>query len=80
MSTQTFLDRTASLSIDEDDVLVVHPDVVPAAALAPLLRLGDKQGFVVADMTDLDAFSPIPASSSRPGRSTSYGASYGVTR
>lgn len=67
MSTQTFLDRTASLSIDEDDVLVVHPDVVPAAALAPLLRLGDKQGFVVADMTDLDAFSPIPSVELPPG-------------
>ena len=30
----------------------------PASALAPLLRLGDKAGFVVEDMTDVDDFAP----------------------
>lgn len=28
----------------------------PASSLAPLLRLGDKEGFVVEDMTDVDDF------------------------
>ena len=40
-------------------LLAVHPDVVPASALAPLVRCDDKPGFVVADMTDLDEFTPI---------------------
>ncbi len=43
-----------------DALLVVHPDRVPPSALAPLLRLGDRPGFVVEDMTDVDAFAPIP--------------------
>jgi len=30
----------------------------PASSLAPLLRLGDKEGFVVEDMTDVDDFAP----------------------
>ena len=38
------------------DSLLVTP--APASGLAPLLRLGDKAGFVVADMTDVDAFGP----------------------
>ncbi|RBY97088.1 hypothetical protein DQ237_05745 [Blastococcus sp. TF02-8] len=42
-------------------LLVVHPDRAPASALAPLLELGGKPGFVVADMTDVDAFEPIEA-------------------
>ncbi|MCY4726241.1 DUF5701 family protein [Nocardioides sp. STR2] len=36
----------------------------PASALAPLLTLGDKPGFVVEDMTDVDHFAPtvdVPA-------------------
>ena len=36
----------------------------PASSLAPLLRLGDKAGFVVEDMTDVDDFAPtveVPA-------------------
>ncbi|MBC2934380.1 DUF5701 family protein [Nocardioides sp. zg-1228] len=31
----------------------------PASALAPLLRRGDLAGFVVKDMTDVDAFAPV---------------------
>ena len=31
----------------------------PASELAPLLRLGDKPGFVVEDMFDVDDFAPI---------------------
>lgn len=40
-------------------LLVVHPDVVPASALAPLVRRNGKRGFVVADMADVDDFTPI---------------------
>ncbi|MFI7010642.1 DUF5701 family protein [Streptomyces sp. NPDC050145] len=39
-------------------LLAVHPDRVPASALAPLLRREDKPGFVVVDMTDVDDFAP----------------------
>lgn len=41
-------------------LLVVHPRLAPPSALAPLLRVNDKPGFVVADMTALFA-SPAPA-------------------
>ena len=40
-------------------LLVVHPDVVPPSALAPLMRRGDRPGFVVVDMPDLDRFTPL---------------------
>ena len=45
---------------DAESLLVVHPGHVPPSTLAPLLRLGDRPGFVVEDMTDVDAFAPIP--------------------
>lgn len=41
-------------------VLAIHHDAVPAADLAPLLRLNDKPGFVVVDLTDLTDFVPVP--------------------
>ncbi|MFF1324973.1 DUF5701 family protein [Streptomyces chartreusis] len=41
-----------------DTLLAVHPDRVPASALTPLLRRGDKPGFVVVDMPDVDDFAP----------------------
>ncbi|MFE2643154.1 DUF5701 family protein [Streptomyces nigra] len=40
-------------------LLTVHPDRVPASALAPLLRRRDKPGFVVVDMPDVDDFAPV---------------------
>ena len=40
-------------------LLAVHPDLVPASVLAPLLRRGDRPGFVVGDMDDVDRFAPI---------------------
>jgi hypothetical protein len=40
-------------------VVVVHPSLVPAAELAPLLRRDGKPGFVVGDLTDLDRFEPV---------------------
>lgn len=45
-----------------DAVLAIHPDLVPASRLAPLLTRAGKPGFVVTDMTDLDAFAPTPGS------------------
>jgi hypothetical protein len=42
-------------------LLVVHPRLAAPSALAPLLRVNGKQGFVVADMTDMDEFAPIPS-------------------
>ncbi|MFF0484728.1 DUF5701 family protein [Streptomyces sp. NPDC004435] len=39
-------------------LLAVHPDAAPASALAPLLSLADKPGFLVVDMEDVDAFTP----------------------
>lgn len=40
-------------------LLVVNPALVPPSSLAPMMRLGDKEGFVVVDMSDIDAFAPI---------------------
>ncbi|MEU6544649.1 DUF5701 family protein [Streptomyces sp. NPDC046859] len=40
-------------------LLVVHPDRVPASALAPLLRRRSRPGFVVVDMPDVDDFAPV---------------------
>lgn len=42
-----------------DGLLVLQPDRVPPSVLAPLLRRGGRPGFVVEDMTDVDAFGPI---------------------
>lgn len=41
-----------------DALLAISPALVPASALAPLMRRGDKAGFVVEDMTDVDRFAP----------------------
>lgn len=43
-----------------DAVLAIHHNAVPAADLALLLRLDDKPGFVVVDLTDLAEFVPVP--------------------
>ena len=40
-------------------LLAVHPDLVPVSVLALLMRRGDRAGFVVGDMSDVDGFSPI---------------------
>jgi Family of unknown function (DUF5701) len=52
-------DRLRIVPDSADALLVVHPDLVPASALAPLLRLNDRPGFVVTDMADVDEFTPI---------------------
>ena len=46
----------------EGALVVVHPNLVPASKLVPLLRVNDKQGFVVTDLSDVDVFAPISAS------------------
>ena len=51
--------RSVSRTVQEPALLVVHHNLAPASALAPLLRHGDKPGFVVRDMTDVDEFAPI---------------------
>ena len=45
----------------EGALVVVHPDLVRASALIPLLRVNGRQGFVVSDMSDVDVFAPISA-------------------
>ncbi len=40
-------------------VLAVHPALLSARQLAPLLRHSGKPGFVVTDLTDLEQFAPI---------------------
>ncbi|HET7800452.1 MAG TPA: DUF5701 family protein [Humibacillus xanthopallidus] len=49
----------ASSASSSDGLLVLPESTVAPSALAPLLRLGDRGGFVVEDMTDVDAFAPI---------------------
>ncbi|WP_234417882.1 DUF5701 family protein [Miniimonas sp. S16] len=41
-------------------LLAIHPSLVPARTLAPLLERGGKPGFVVVDMTDLEDFTTVP--------------------
>jgi hypothetical protein len=41
------------------ELLAVHPGLVPASRLAPLLERGGQPGFVVEDLTDLDDFSSL---------------------
>jgi Family of unknown function (DUF5701) len=55
------VDALRNLPDSAGSLLAVHPDLVPASALAPLLRVNDKPGFVVTDMTDVDEFRPIPS-------------------
>ena len=42
-----------------DALLAIHPQRVPASALAPLLTRRGRNGFVVVDMHDVDQFSTI---------------------
>ncbi|MCW2557782.1 MAG: hypothetical protein JWP55_1746 [Mycobacterium sp.] len=40
-------------------LLAIHPDLVAASALTPLLSLSGKRGFLVVDMPDVDEFVPM---------------------
>jgi hypothetical protein len=53
------LREAASRAKSDDALLVMHPRLVPASALTPLLRVNGKPGFVVTDMADVDDFTPI---------------------
>ena len=52
-------DRLRNLPDIAGSLLVVHPELAPASALAPLLRVNGKPGFVVTDMSDVDEFMAI---------------------
>ena len=54
-------ERLRRVPDDAGSLLVVHPDLAPASALVPLLRLNGKPGFVVTDMADVDEFTAIAA-------------------
>jgi hypothetical protein len=51
--------RSAATLGGADTLMVISPDRAPASALVPLLFRGDKAGFVVVDMPDVDKFSSI---------------------
>jgi hypothetical protein len=59
-------ERLRDVPEEPASLLVIHPSLVPASTLAPLLRVNDKPGFVVTDMADVDEFVPI-ASVTVPG-------------
>ncbi|MQA36091.1 DUF5701 family protein [Modestobacter roseus] len=42
-------------------LLVVHPELLPPSRLVPLVQREGRPAFVVADMTDVDDFTPIDA-------------------
>ncbi len=52
------LRAAAETVVGAGPLLALHPDLVPASLLAPLLNLDGKPGFVVVDMADVDEFSP----------------------
>lgn len=52
-------DQLRNVADSAGSLLVVHPDLAPASALAPLLQVNGKPGFVVSDMSDIDEFAPI---------------------
>jgi hypothetical protein len=59
LSPAELCDAAVAAGPREGALLVVHPDRAPASRLAGLVEREGKQGFVVTDMTDLDAFAPI---------------------
>lgn len=56
---EALTDAAARAGADRTDALLaIDPALAPPSALAPLIRRGEKPGFVVEDMTDVDAFAP----------------------
>lgn len=51
--------RCAAAGVAADALFALHPAVVPASALAPLVLVDGKRAFVVTDMTDVDEFAPV---------------------
>jgi hypothetical protein len=54
-----FVSSAADLPDLPDAVVAVHPRLVPAAALTPLLNRNGRAGFVVSDLVDLEEFVPV---------------------
>ena len=48
--------RVGDRGAESSSLLAVDPALVKPSELAPMLRLKDKQGFVVEDMSDVDDF------------------------
>jgi hypothetical protein len=59
LTADRFRELAAGLPDRPDGLVVVHPDLVAASRLAPLLERDGKAGFVVVDMPDLDEFVPL---------------------
>ena len=60
LSPAELCDAAASAGPRDGALLVVHPDLAPASRLAGLVEREGRRGFVVVDMTDVDAFTPVP--------------------
>jgi hypothetical protein len=61
-ATEALVDATGKGTVrgaPDDALLVVHPTIAAPSALAPLLRINGRPGFVVTDMIDVDEFEPI---------------------
>jgi hypothetical protein len=63
---ETRLRDVAKMAVGQGALLALRPDLVQASALAPLLRLNGKPGFVVVDMSDVDEFGPTVALPTSP--------------
>lgn len=61
LTADDLLAQASTLPEHPGAVLAIHPDLVPPSRLAMLLTHHGKPGFVVADMIDLDEFTPIDA-------------------
>ena len=54
--------REAATGHGDVGLLTVHEKLAPASVLTPLLELGNKRGFIVVDMADVDLFTPTEQS------------------
>jgi hypothetical protein len=60
-------DLRAAARTDRDGaLLVLHPDRLPASALATLVERDGKRAFVVTDMSDVDEFAPVTPPPAEP--------------
>lgn len=48
--------RSLGEGVSHTGLFALHPSVLPASALAPFIRVGGRQAFVVTDMADVDDF------------------------
>src|SRR5690606_39797726 len=72
-----FTDAAASFRPERTDALLaLDPALAPPSALAPMMRRGEKPGFVVEDMTDVNAFAPTAIELPRDRKSTRLNSSH----